>query len=174
MIEAKTCLDQIPAELGAADPKFSVGAAGETPLIIRPNVEKIVHLDVIGMIVEETSEEAISVAANRNESLWADQFMGCEVTETEHQSAAGRQSPGGIADELNDGLKRREMGERVAHADNQLRSDVKMVGKICQVIANGTNRPVARIRAQLGEEQFAEVEAQDPVAGVGQRQRLEA
>src|SRR5450432_1531151 len=65
------------------------------------------------------------------------------------------------------------MREGVAHANDQGGRSVEVTGKIGEVVADGLNRQRTGMSAQFAEQGFAEIQADNAIADLGQGNRLE-
>src|SRR5437899_1840935 len=93
-------------------------ADSSLPTLRRSLVEDVVDDDRLGLVFQEASEDASVVAPDGDESLVPDEGHRV-VPQRDDEHATGGQLGGGHLDEALDGLALRQMGNRIAHAEDR-------------------------------------------------------
>lgn len=138
-------------------------------------MDEVVDLDGGGArVFEKAGHDALIVGADRDEAVGAGEF-GSEIAPGEDEESTGGEGCVDDAKELANGLKGWEVGEGVAHADDDVSHFGDMVGEIEDVGVMDVDGEGADVGGQFGKELGAGIKGVDLAKGeLGEREGLES
>jgi hypothetical protein len=132
-----------------------------------------VHFDRGRLELEEAREDRVVVAAHGNEPVELLHLDG-EIAERRDERAARLERRADVARELHDVVLRRQVQQRVDHADDELGAMRCVAAELAEVAADDVDLLAALVRLELREQFRVEVDRSDLEAGARERNRLEA
>ena len=155
------------------EPQLTVDALAETPAVLLPDPDEVVHLHGAGLVLEEAGHDELVRGVERDHSIQVAQLpLRSRNVSTSRPPATSRAATPSKTRVRS--ASRLEMRERVAHADGQLDGRRHKLRDVADVADDRLDRQAARPVPQLGEERLTEVDGQHPEAQTRQCDGLEA
>src|SRR5579883_176128 len=162
-------------EPGDREAKLAIGAGPEPPSRAGALIEQVMYGDEVRCIFEKAGENPLGIARHRYEAIDAAKLRR-EIAIAQHEDAAFAQSECRRFEKRPHIFLAGEMRQRVAHAEDRIRSAMRKSREIVVEIGfNRLDRARALAAVELGQQARAEIDGDHPVeAEIGQRHRLEA